>query len=493
MGIVAKQASTSSIINYIGVVIGFVNVAYLMNHWFTPEELGLRSILLSIGVVVSQFAHLGTNRGLVKFFPFFSQKDSKSDNGLLSIGLLFPLIGFSVFSIGLFIFQDQVIEKFNSESDLFEAFYWAIFPITFLLLYNSIFESYLQARSETVFASLLRNVFNRLFTTVLLILFYYDVIDFYWFIIWFILSYLVNIILFVGFLIYRGEFQIPLKVSLFKGRVKRFYFAYSAYSILAGISYALINNIDSIMIGFYLGLTPTAIYSNAFLISSLIYMPADAISKISLPLLSSYWKERKLFKIAELYQKSSLTQLLIGGLLFILVWASLDNLFAFQKEEYAAGKYVLFMLGLSKVINMMFGLNSQILNITKYYKFDTITSLFLALFTVVSNYIMIPIYGIEGASFATLISILVFNVIRYFYVKDKLKIQPFSIETLKAIVILCIVFFVGVYLPRIDNIFLDTIYRSITIIIIFTIPTIYFHISEDIDSMFYKTLKRFKR
>ncbi len=303
MGIVAKQASTSSIINYIGVVIGFVNVAYLMNNWFSTEELGLRSILLSIGVVVSQFAHLGTNRGLVKFFPFFSQKDSKSDNGLLSIGLLFPLIGFTIFAIGLFIFKDQVIEKFNSESGLFEAFYWAIFPITFLLLYNSIFESYLQARSETVFASLLRNVFNRLFTTVLLILFYYEIIDFYWFIVWFILSYLVNILLFIGFLIYRGEFEIPLKVSLFKGRIKRFYFAYSAYSILAGISYALINNIDSIMIGFYMGLTPTAIYTNALFISTLIYMPADAISKISLPLLSKFWKERKINKIAETLSK----------------------------------------------------------------------------------------------------------------------------------------------------------------------------------------------
>tara|TARA_R110002049_G_scaffold140720_17_gene301951 strand:- start:1014 stop:2498 length:1485 start_codon:yes stop_codon:yes gene_type:complete len=494
LGIVSKQASWSTFLNYFGVAIGFMNVAYFMNNWFSPEELGLRNFILDIAIVISQFAHLGTFRSLIKFFPFFKKgTDGNYDNGLLSIGLLVPLIGFTFFSLLLIVFRADVIESFDGPTNLFQQFYWAIFPMTFLLLYNSLFESYAQARSSTIFSAFLKNVFNRIVVTILLVLFYFSIIDFFWFMVYFMMSYALNISIFITYLYRRGEFSLKLNRLFFAKRVRRVYFSYSAFSILAGISSALINKVDAIMIGFYLGLASTAVYTNAFYISSLIYMPADAISKISMPLLSGYWKEKKMHKIDELYKKSALSQLLIGGTFFILLWSSIDNFYLIQKEIYASGKMVLLLLGLSKVINMSFGLNSQILNISKYYRFDTVTSILLALITVVTNWALIPHFGINGAAFATLISIIGFNLIRYFYVWNKLQIQPFSIQTLKALIILTLGFLTGQLLPNLEHSFVDMVYRSIIVGLIIAVPTIYFEISEDLNSFYRKGLKRFQK
>jgi len=492
LGIVSRQASWSTFLNYFGFAIGFVNVAYLMTNWFSPEELGLRNFILDIAVVVAQFAHLGTFQSLVKFFPFFNRNTKEGDNGLLSIGLIIPFIGFLSSALLLIVFKDNVIAKFDGDSTLFEQFYWAIFPLIFFILYQSIFESYLQAKSITIFSAFLKNVFNRLVITILMVLYYVHWIDFYGFIVLVIGSYALNVLLFIGYLIWKGEFNFQFRNQFFTKRVRRIYFNYSAYSILGGVSSALINKFDAIMIGFYLGLTSNAVYTNAYFISTLIYLPADAIGKISISLISNYWKEKRIDKIGELYQKSSLNQLLIGGLLFILIWSSLDNLYFIQKEVFATGKYVFLLLGLSKVINMSFGLNSQILFITKYYRFDTTTSLLLAAFTIMSNALLIPIWGIEGASAATLISILVFNVVRYFYVQNKLGIQPFNWATLKALVVLLLAFVLGTYLPDLDNFILDTLYKSTIITLFVAVPVLAFNISEDITSFYRKGLKNLK-
>src|SRR5690606_15459578 len=147
--------------------------------------------------------------------------------------------------------------------------------------------------------------------------------------------------------------------------------------------------------------------------------------------------------------KSSLNQLILGGLVYILIWASIDNFYALQKDEYALGKFVFLFLGLSQIINMAFGVNGIIINVSKYYRFDTVTSILLACFTIVTNFIFIPIYGITGAAMATTLSILIFNVVRYKYLLNKINIQPFSLKTLGVVIILITGFAVTYILPKI--------------------------------------------
>lgn len=488
MGIVSRQASIATIFSYLGVLIGFANVTLLMTQWFTVEQFGLRETLLSVAVFSSQFAHLGTYRSLVKFYPFFNQ-DGKNDNGLLSIGLIVPFLGFIIVSGLMILFKPLIVNAYIDESPLFVEYFWFVFPLFFLLMYNNVFESYLQSRSKTAFSVFIKSIFNRLIVSLLLFLYYIDLIDFYWFIVLFIFSYVLNILMFIIYLYRRDEFDLKLNRAFFNKRVRKVYYSYSSFSILSGASSVLINKIDALMIASYLGLASTAIYSNALYLCMLISIPGESIGRISLPLISKSWKNKKIGEIESIYKKTSVTQFLIGGAIFVLMWGSIDNFYTIQGKDYYLGKWVFLIIAGSKLINLLFGANGQIISVSKYYRFDTTTAIILGVMTVITNLLFIPVWGIEGAAIATALTIIAFNLIRYVFVYVKLKIQPFNLKTLLVLLILAFAFLINEFIPFWKNIYLDTIYRSIILAGLIMIPTYFLKISEDINAFLDKHIK----
>ena len=92
MGIIIRQSLKNSVVTYVGVVIGTLNVLFLYNKFLTPEQLGLYTALTSFPLVFAGFAHLGTPHVGVRFFNQFV--DSKRQhNGFLGYILMAPLIG----------------------------------------------------------------------------------------------------------------------------------------------------------------------------------------------------------------------------------------------------------------------------------------------------------------------------------------------------------------------------------------------------------------
>ena len=489
MGIIIRQAGLSSLYTYVGHAIGFLNFAILMNWWLTPDEMGLRGVLLSVSLIVIQFAHLGSFRSLVKFFPFFN-KDGKQDNGLLGIGLLISLIGFLLLSAVLLLFKNAIIVSFSDQTNLFKTYYWLIFPISFFLLYSRLFESYLQARSHIALSAFLKNVLHRLLVSVLLVFLFYKILDFFWFITIFSFLHLSSIIVFIIYLLRRGEFNIDINWKFFNKRFRKVFYNFSAYSIVSNVSAGLINKIDALMIFYFLTLSDTAIYYNALFISTLVSIPSNAINQIAMPLLSHSWKNREMGEMLDIYKKSSINQLLMGGILFILILSSIDNLFELQREIYRDGKFVFIILGLSKIISMLFGVNGQILKISKYFRFDTYLSIGLVFVTIFTNYLLIPIWGVEGAAMATAISVVLFNLVRSIYVHHKMRLQPFTKNTVIAILLLFTLTIIGVYLPFQVNIYIDTLIRSLVLFTLAVAGIYYLKISPDLNDLMLKLKKR---
>ena len=77
-----------------------------------------------------------------------------------------------------------------------------------------------------------------------------------------------------------------------------------------------------------------------------------------------------------LYKKSSITQLIIGGFIFILVWFNIENIFKIipHGNVYAQGIWVVFFIGLGKIFDMATGINQEIVGSSKYYKIDLFLS-----------------------------------------------------------------------------------------------------------------------
>ena len=119
---------------------------------------------------------------------------------------------------------------------------------------------------------------------------------------------------------------------------------------------------------------------------------------------------------------------------------------------------------------MFFSFNSEIISLSKYYRFTVVTIIILALISIALNLILIPIYGMIGAAFASLISILIFNIIKHVFIILKMKISPFSINTLKIILI-------GITLFTIDNYLMSTISNDFLAILLKSTVTTVLYLS----------------
>jgi hypothetical protein len=87
MGIIVRQGFKSSIVSYIGVVIGIFNILILYNQYLTQEQLGLyASTLLTFPVIYMSFAFWASHRSLCGFTAGF-RTTNREGNFLHSLSL----------------------------------------------------------------------------------------------------------------------------------------------------------------------------------------------------------------------------------------------------------------------------------------------------------------------------------------------------------------------------------------------------------------------
>ena len=104
MGVIKRQGIKNTIAVYIGLAIGFLNLIVIQPYFLTKEELGLTRLLYSFSLVVAMFVPLGIGNATTRFFPVFKNIDKKH-HGYFGFMLLFPLIGFALTSLVIFLLK----------------------------------------------------------------------------------------------------------------------------------------------------------------------------------------------------------------------------------------------------------------------------------------------------------------------------------------------------------------------------------------------------
>ena len=244
------------------------------------------------------------------------------------------------------------------------------------------------------------------------------------------------------------------------------------------------------MISALLGLSDTGVYTTAFYIAIIIEMPRRAISQISTPILSKLFKEKNLNTIENYYKIVSINQLIIGSLLFLLLISNLESIFNIipNKNNFINGISIVPIICIAKLITMTSSFGSELILMSKHYKFSVTSIIILAIITIFSNYILIPKYGIDGAAYAALLSSVIFNFTKIIFIYSKYYFLPFSIKSVYVIIITIFLYFIINFLPSYENFVLDILFKSFVIMILF-IPIIYFFkISIDLNKLIDKLL-----
>lgn len=437
MSTIRRQSIISSAIVYFGFALGFINT-YLFTRegsGFTKAEYGLIGVFVSLANIMFSLASLGMQSYIYKFHPYYKDNLRPRENDMMTWALVTSVFGFLLVVTGGWIFKDLVIRKFGTNAPALVKYYYWTFPFGFGLTIFSLLEAFAWQLKKSVLTNYLREIQFRLFTTVLIVLFSFGIVHrFDLFIKVFAVTYVLLALVLLGYLVLTNQINFNFSVS----RVTKKFFKkiLTLASLIWGgsVVFTISSQFDSLVIAAVMkdGLAFTAIYTVAQNIASLVQAPQRGIISSSIPVLSQAWKDKDMEKIQRVYQRSSLNQIIFSAGMFALLWINFtDGVFTFHlQQDYLAAKEIFLFIGLMRIIDMGTGVNAQIIGTSNFWRFDFITGIILLLITLPLNYLLTKMIGVTGPAIANLISLAVYNSIRYYFLFRKFNLQPFSIKSI---------------------------------------------------------------
>lgn len=489
MGIVKKQAYKNTIVSYLGMVIGFVNLILLYPRFFTTEQLGLFQLLIALSVLYSLIASLGAPNIIIRYFPFFKSED-RIHNGFISFIALYALIGFLISTTLFFILKPIITDAFTKKAHLFVVYYYYLVPLALFTISFNFLEAFGKVIYQSIYSAVLKEIVLRLLTTVGMVALAFKWIDFQRFIILYIcINGLICIALFCS-LALSGQFSHRKAGNQTTIKNKEI-ISFGLFTLMSIALYQLLQSIDKYMLGAMAGLVITGVYSLYSNVAIVISVPAQALSRTTYQIVAESWKTKNLGAIAEVYTKTSIVQMVAGFLLFVGILVNKDNLLTIlHKKEFTDQYSVLIIICLGFLVDITGGLNTYIITTSHKYRLITVMLIVACVFCVGLTYILIPKYGGMGAALAYLITIAGINFFAWAYIKYRFHMQPFTFKHLLVVVVSALSYAAGLYFWRIANVYLDIIVRSAITLFVYGLLTYYLRVSDDVNEKIDNTLKK---
>ncbi|MEZ4847376.1 MAG: oligosaccharide flippase family protein [Bacteroidia bacterium] len=488
MGIIQRQATWNALNSYVGVVLGLVNKLIFFNFWLTKAQFGLVELLITFMVLGAELSNLGVTKIVIRFFPFFQDHKERSGKFIFFVAV-YSVFGFLLVTLILLLGRNFIIGQYAENSPLFAAeFNYVIFLILAYKLYR-VFSSLSQSLLNSVLPSFVWNILMRLVHLVLILLLHYEFLDFRGFLNGLAIGYFIpGLVLFI-YVAFIKSLNWYTSWKWLKTRTIRMMLNYGWYSSLGEMTAVLVNQVDMLMIAWLIGEEMVATYAVAFYIAKLVQMPSNSIQAIAAPLVANDMKKRKLDEVYKVYQKSAITNFLIGGLVFIGLVINIDLLYT-MFPKHIAGRDAMIYLALGILFNSVTGIHKVIINNSRYFKFNLYANFLLFILICVTNYLLIPTMGVVGASIATATSLLAYNIASCFYVYLKFRMHPFSREMLYTFILGVVVLAAGYYFPQTGITLVDMMTRSVFAAGVYGGITIWLDLSPDITRMVLNPLKK---
>ncbi|WP_054851120.1 polysaccharide biosynthesis C-terminal domain-containing protein [Olleya sp. ITB9] len=474
MGIVVNQSIKNTVITYIGFGVGAINVIFLYTQFLSEAYFGLITFILSTANILMPLMAFGVHNTIVKFYSSF--KTRQSQNSFLTLMLVLPLAVVIPAGIVTHFGYDYIANWLSKKNSIIKDYTWLIYVCAVMFAYFEVFYAWSRVQMQSVFGNFMKEVFHRVCIMVLLLLLHYKYLSVDQLIYSIVLVYILRTLIMK---LYAFSLRLPVlklvKIPNLKSVLK-----YSALIIIAGSVANIVLEIDKFMLGQFEAITNVAYYGVAIYIAAVIGVPSRAMHLITHPITAKLLNDKDKIGLNILYQKSSINLFIISGFIFLCIIININQLYLLIPDNYSEGFMVVLIIGLAKLSDSLTGNNNAILFNSDYYRMVLVFGVMLAILTVLLNYMFIPSFGLNGAAYASGIIIVLYNMVKLLFVYSKFKIQPFTISTLKTLVLI-VVFGVALYFWEFSfNPILNIVLKTIILITAYGVSVYKFNLSEDI-------------
>jgi len=487
MGIVLKQSFINTLILFLGFGIGGINALFLYTHFLHEDYYGLITFLLSASNIILPLMVFGMQHAVIKFFSSYASK--KEQDGFLISTMVIPLVviipmGF----IGAY-FYETISNWISLKNILIKNYTYLIFIVAVFMGYFEVFYSWTKVQFNSVFGNFIKEVFARICITLLLISLYFELLNNEQFIFAVVIVYGLRVLIMQ---LYAFHICRPKLIFKLPSNTKEL-LSFSFYIIVAGSAAGILLEIDKFMIPQIKQIANVAYYSVGVYIASVVAIPTRAMQQITSPITAKEMFNNNIEEVGKLYKQTSINLLAIGGLFFLLINLNINDLYLIiNKPQYSQGIWIVLIISIAKLMELALGIGNAILINSKYYKIFFYLSITMAISVIFLNKWLINMLGINGAAIATLIVVVVYSFIKIGYIRSKLNIQPFSINTIKILLLMIGLYFVFSFwnfswLPLVN-----ILIKSVVVSFLYLVLIKKIHISEDLNLLAAKFLQKNK-
>jgi len=491
LGVIIKESLNQSLIR---VIVSFVGaIAFIFLYPLDTDLYGLFQYVLNTAALLIPFVVLGLGQAAIRFFPFAGDDKNSKQKFFWFVAKIF-LFNIVLFTSVFFLTRNWIIKFSMNPSPEYSYYLNFIFFGALLFSTIDVIVRYISNYKIVAIPSLFQTLY-KLFIPISFGLVYFKFIsrESGIYLLWIVLCLS---IFFLAWLLNKN-YNKDIKASEnskekkpSKSYTSKEFFNYYFWTFASSAGGLIAFRIDGYMVPALTTFELNGVYSMAMFTTFIILIPINAVINIAQPILSQAWKDQNIDSIKRIYLKGSENLIYIGVAMFLAILllldfipiffnylAQLDFLSSYKSfgrlsdkwAELDYMKWLVLILGVSKLFDMASSVNGVIIQHSKWFKYNTFFIIIMMVVNVVLNYTLMVIVnlGITGAAIATTISLIMFNAMKTILLYQKIKVQPFTqtmmlfILTISLVVIS--IFTLSNYMPSHFALIVNAIITGITL------------------------------
>lgn len=418
--LILKKFSGAFPIKLIGVICTF-GISIYISRTFGSNGTGIYSLTNKIIQTVVLISLFGSNTYVVKFVAQFksSNKLLFVNNKLISL-LIYVLTNGFFLTFLLYFFSEGILKLFNNFEIVkpLSVAIFSIIPITILRYFSAAFNG----KMHVVLSTFLNSLFTPLIVIIsIAIALVFEirlglVNVFYLFVCSNLFVCLISMIIWFK--------QLPLKhlnlnLNVGKNVMKTYHFFFINFSVFFSTA------INFFIIDFFFDTKNVGLFAIALNLGNILNLIHVIIGKSLSPVIIDLIHNKK--KLEKLLQKVSKILFYFCFLLFIFFLIFGKFILSIWGEEFVHSFNCLIIIVLAQLVNIISGYTGLLLINLGHEKLTSKISFFMVPLSILISLLIIPRYGIIGASLSIAFSIILENIIKYIFVKRKLNINPIKL------------------------------------------------------------------
>lgn len=416
------ESSISFSLRILGLFFGYV-LTILIAQLFGAKGLGDYVLAITVLRLFTLISKLGIDTSSIRFIASFSSKKKwlsiyRFRNNIFYILCLTSIIS----SFIMYFFASSIAGLINTQEVYLRINAFFIMPMVFFMVnYQS-----LRGLKKIAEFSFFYRLAQSLFSIVCILIIYQfinsSIVPIY--------AYLISLVIvsFLSFLSFRywlkkkasGENEANLEILSYSKILKvslPLMFAQSVQFIMAWT--------DKLMLGGMVDSESVGIYHTAFKLSMFSAISLMSINSIASPKFAEKFANNDIIGLKKITKQSTKMIFFTTLPLIIISFLFPKFLLGIFGKEFLTGVLAFLFLSFGRLISACSGPVGNILQMTDNQNVYARILFFGAVLNVILNYILIPIYGINGAAIASMSSLILWNICMIYIVKKKFGFYTF--------------------------------------------------------------------